>query len=761
MDQNMAAMEYKIREIAERIRELRLITGLSVEEMARRTGISVQEYEQCEAGNQNLSIAFLYRCVLIFGVDFSDLLEGRSPKLRSYALTRRGEGQRIEEAHHMIGFNLAADFRNRIALPLYMEVAYRPGAESENIELVTHEGQECDIVIRGHMKIQIGPNTEILHPGDCIYYDSSTPHGMIAVDGEDCAFYAIVLSNSAAREGEQAAALSNETPRRASDNQRRIYHDFIIPTEENGILTKIAFQNEERFNFAFDVVDALGQRKPDKLAMLHVSEDGTERRFTFQDMQKESARAANYFKSLGIKRGDRVMLVLKRHYQFWFAILGLHKLGAVAIPATNQLLEKDFTYRFASGKVKAILCTADGDVAQYVEEAACKSPDLEHKILVGGSRDGWRNFNEEYTMFSSHFARTEDTPCGNDPMLMFFTSGTSGYPKLAAHNYKYPLGHFITAKYWHQVNPEGLHLTISDTGWAKALWGKLYGQWLCEAANFVYDFDRFDAEKILPLFAKYKITTFCAPPTMYRMLIKQDLSRFDLSSVEHASIAGEAMNPEVFRQFEKATGLQIMEGFGQSESTLIIGNLAGDSHKIGSMGKPVPLYDVHLLDPEGNDVEPGESGEICIDISKGLPCGLAYAYEGNEEVTKETWRDGYYHTGDLAWKDEDGFLWYVGRADDVIKSSGYRIGPFEIENVIMELPYVLECGVSAAPDEVRGQVVKASIVLVKDFKGTDELRKEIQNYVKSRTAPYKYPRIVEFKESLPKTTSGKIIRKKL
>jgi len=346
-------------------------------------------------------------------------------------------------------------------------------------------------------------------------------------------------------------------------------------------------------------------------------------------------------------------------------------------------------------------------------------------------------------------------------MLMFFTSGTSGYPKLAAHNYKYPLGHFITAKYWHQVNPEGLHLTISDTGWAKALWGKLYGQWLCEGAIFVYDFDRFDAEKILPLFAKYQITTFCAPPTMYRMLIKQDLSRFDLSSVEHASIAGEALNPEVFRQFQKATGLQIMEGFGQSESTLIIGNLSGDSHKIGAMGKPVPLYDVHLLDPDGQEVGPGENGEICIDISKGLPCGLSYGYEGSPEVTAETWRDGFYHTGDLAWKDEDGFYWYVGRADDVIKSSGYRIGPFEIENVIMELPYVLECGVSAAPDEVRGQVVKASIVLVKDFKGTDELRKEIQNYVKRRTAPYKYPRIVEFRESLPKTTSGKIIRKQL
>ena len=335
------------------------------------------------------------------------------------------------------------------------------------------------------------------------------------------------------------------------------------------------------------------------------------------------------------------------------------------------------------------------------------------------------------------------------------------FAKLAAHNYKYPLGHFITAKYWHQVDPDGLHLTISDTGWAKALWGKLYGQWLCEAANFVYDFDRFDPEKILPLFAKYGITSFCAPPTMYRMLIKNDLSRFDLSSIRHASIAGEALNPEVFRQFQKATGLEIMEGFGQSESTLIIGNLSGDKHKIGSMGKPVPLYDVHLINSDGEEVAPGETGEICINIAAGLPCGLSYGYEGSPEITAETWRDGFYHTGDLAWKDEDGFFWYVGRADDVIKSSGYRIGPFEIENVIMELPYVLECGVSAAPDEVRGQVVKASIVLTKGTEATDALKKEIQNYVKSRTAPYKYPRIVEFKESLPKTTSGKIIRKQL
>ena len=762
MEQKMTGMDFKIREVAQRIRELREVSGFTVEQMAQRTNLSVEEYIQCEAGNRNLSIAFLYRCTLSFGVDMGDLLEGRSPKLRSYDLTRKGEGQRIEEAHHMIGYNLAADFRNRIALPLYMEIKYREGAEYEDIELVTHEGQECDIVITGHMKIQIGSRTEILHAGDTIYYDSSTPHGMIAVGGEDCTFYAIVLSNSAAREGEAAAAVAvPDTKWKAPDKQERIYRKFIDRTYEDGLLTGISFKDEEKFNFAFDIVDTLGTTKPEKLAMLHVSEDGTERRFTFQDIKKESARAANYFKAIGIKRGDRVMLVLKRHYQFWFAVLGLHKLGAVAIPATNQLLEKDFVYRFEAGKVKAILCTADGSVSDAVDAAAAKSPNLAHKIIVNGEREGWRSFNEEYRMYSSHFDRTEDSPCGSDPMLMFFTSGTSGYPKLAAHNYKYPLGHFITAKYWHRVNPDGLHLTISDTGWAKSMWGKLYGQWLCEAAIFVYDFDRFDAEKILPMFAKYHITTFCAPPTMYRMLIKQDISRFDLSSIEHASTAGEALNPEVFRQFEKTTGLRIMEGFGQSESTLIIGNLNGSSHKFGSMGKPVPLYDVHLLDIEGKEVDSGETGEICINISGGLPCGLAYCYEGNDEVTAETWRDGYYHTGDLAWKDEDGFYWYVGRADDVIKSSGYRIGPFEIESTIMELPYVLECGVSAAPDEVRGQVVKASIVLVKDFVGTDELKKQIQDYVKKRTAPYKYPRIVEFKESLPKTVSGKIIRKKL
>ncbi|MBR0277067.1 MAG: AMP-binding protein, partial [Clostridia bacterium] len=503
------------------------------------------------------------------------------------------------------------------------------------------------------------------------------------------------------------------------------------------------------------------KKRPNKLAMLHLDVNKTERRFTFLDMKNESNKTANYFKSLGIKKGDRVMLVLKRHYQFWFAILALHKLGAIGIPATNQLQEHDFTYRFNAAGVSAIICTADNDVAHQVDLAQKDSPTLKTKILVGGTREGWHDFNSEYVLFSDKFERTSDTPCGDDIMLMFFTSGTTGYPKIATHSFKYPLGHFVTANYWHCVNPDGLHLTISDTGWAKAMWGKLYGQWLCEAATFVYDFDRFHAADILPLFAKYNITTFCAPPTMYRMLIKEDLTKYDLSSVEHATIAGEALNPEVFKQLEKLTGLQVMEGFGQSETSLVIGNLFGGTHKIGSMGKPVPGYEVTLVDSEGKEVGVGKSGEIVIKTDKRKPCGLFEGYYLDKEKTDEVWHDGLYHTGDVATMDEDGFYWYIGRTDDVIKSSGYRIGPFEIENVIMELPYVLECGVSAAPDEVRGQVVKASIVLTKGTEPSEELKKEIQQYVKEHTAPYKYPRIVVFKDELPKTVSGKIIRNRL
>ena len=762
--EQMTGLDFKLGEIAGRIRELREIEGLTAADMAKKTAVSEEEYLACENGRSDLNFAFIYRCALAFGVDVTDIIEGQSPNLKSYTVTRRGEGQRIEKAHGMTYYNLAASFKNRIAEPLYVKSVFSEEAQHRDIELTTHTGQECDLIIEGKLKVQVGEHKEVLGPGDSIYYDSSTPHGMIAVDGKDCIFYAIVLNPTGEPIPELAGAEKGEeiTPISRDDNKDRIYRQFIDITEnENGTPLSIKFKNTERFNFAFDLVDALADKDPEKLAMLHISRDKTERRFTFKDLKKASNQCANYFKSLGIKKGDRVMLVLKRHYQFWFAMLGLNKLGAVAIPATNQLQEHDFSYRFKAAGVKAIICTADGDTAHQADIAEKDYGEPLIKMIVNGEREGWRSFDEEYRLYSTHYERTVDAPCGDDLMLMFFTSGTSGYPKIAAHNYKYALGHFHTAKYWHNVDPDGLHFTISDTGWAKAMWGKLYGQWLCEAATFVYDFDRFDAADILPMFAKYHITTFCAPPTMLRMMIKQDISQYDFSSVKHMTTAGEALNPEVYRQFEKATGLQILEGFGQSESTMIIGNMTGEPHKIGSMGKPAPIYDVDIIDADGKSVPAGETGEIVINIKNGLPCGLATCYYGDKEKTDETWHDGYYHTGDTAWRDEDGFYWYVGRIDDVIKSSGYRIGPFEIESVIMELPYVLECGVSAAPDPVRGQVVKASIVLVKGTEGSQELKKEIQTYVKAHTAPYKYPRIVVFKDSLPKTTSGKIQRNKL
>lgn len=763
--EQMADLNLKIKEMSGRIRALREIQGLSTSEMAEKTGVSQQEYETCENGGNDLNFAFIYRCASALGVNVTDIIEGDSPKLKSYTLTRAGSGQHIANAHGMTYYHMAYAFRNRTAEPLFVRSVYDEEAQAKDIELTTHAGQECDIVIEGNLMVQVGEHKEVLGPGDIIYYNSDTPHGMIAVNGKDCTFYAIVLKEEAKdKDGKIEDASDKAVTEKIigtlhRHKKDRIYRKFIdVEENENGTPTSIKFKNTENFNFAFDLVDELAEKEPDKLAMLHISGDKTERRFTFKDMKKASAQCANYFASLGIKKGDKVMLVLKRHYQFWFCMLGLNKLGAIAIPAVNQLQEHDFEYRFNSAGISAVVCTADGDTAHQIDIAAAKCPQIKHKLIVNGEREGWRTFDDEYTRFSTHYERGNDAPGGDDLMLMFFTSGTSGYPKIAAHNYKYALGHFHTAKYWHCVEPEGLHFTISDTGWAKSMWGKLYGQWLCEAATFVYDFDRFDAADILPMFAKYHITTFCAPPTMLRMLVKQDISKYDLSSVRHMTTAGEALNPEVYRQFEKVTGLQILEGFGQSESTMIIGNLTGAPHKIGSMGKPAPIYDVDLFDSEGNSVKTSETGEIVVKVADGAPCGLFTGYYGDPEKTKEVWHDGYYHTGDVAWRDEDGYYWYVGRVDDVIKSSGYRIGPFEIESVIMELPYVLECGVSAVPDEVRGQIVKASIVLVDGTEPTEELKIEVQNYVKERTAPYKYPRIVEFRESLPKTVSGKIQR---
>ncbi len=744
-------------EVAKRIREMREISGFTVSEMAEKTEVTPSEYEVYENGDRDLPFTFIHKCALAFGIGITDLLEGESARLKSYTVTRAGGGRQTAEEEGISIVNVAPMFKNKIAEPYFCKYEYNDALQNKPIHKTKHNGQEFDYVISGKMKIQIGEHTETLAAGDSIYYNSSTPHGMIAVDGKDCTFIAIILPGDKEHEEKEDELM------RAHIAKKSVVSEQFVRTieDENGFLKAISFKNEDKFNFAFDCVDAIAKINPDKLAMLHIDKNLLERRFTFNDMKRKSNQAANYFKSLGIKKGDRVMLVLKRHYEFWFAILGLHKLGAIAIPATNQLLAHDFEYRFNTAGVSAIVCTGDGDVAHQADMAIEKCPNVTTKILVGGKRDGWHDFDSEYELFTGKFDRTDDTPCGDDPMIMFFSSGTTGYPKIAMHSYKYPLGHYITAKYWHSVDPNGLHFTISDTGWGKALWGKLYGQWLCEGGVFTYDFDRFDAAEVLPMFAKHNITTFCAPPTMLRMLIKQDISKYDLSSIKHMTTAGEALNPEVYHQFKKATGLKIMEGFGQTETTLSVANLMGSGHKIGSMGKPTPLYDIELHTAEGKIAEVGEVGEIVIKTSDKVPCGLFLGYYGDEQKTKEVWHDGYYHTGDTAWMDEDGFLWYVGRTDDVIKSSGYRIGPFEIESVIMELPYVLECGVSAAPDEVRGQVVKASIVLTKGTEPTEELKKEIQNYVKQRTAPYKYPRIVVFKDELPKTISGKIIRNKL
>ncbi len=754
-------MDYNLKEVAGRIKDLREAKGYTQEELAKLTGVTLEDYKILEEGETDFSFTFIYKCAKACSVEVVDLLEGRSSTLTSFAITRKGEGLKIVKKKGFVYNNLAPKFKDKLAEPFLVKFPYLPEEQDAPIKLSSHNGQEFDVIVKGSLKVQVGNHVEVLNEGDSIFYNSLIPHGMIAVSEGGCEFHAVVLNP---QNGEYSEAYPDvpyvkeqeEAPEEKS--RKTVADDFVEYTrDENGVFNGITFKNEDKFNFAFDCVDAIAKKDPDKTAMMWVGNDKSERRFTFNDMRRYSAKTANYFESLGIKRGDTVMLVLKRHYQFWFCMLALHKIGAIAIPATNQLVEHDFEYRYKAARVKAIVCTADGDVSAEAEKAAAEFPDMV-KILVGGQKDGWNDFNVEMERFSTHYFRNENSPCGNDPMLMLFTSGTTGYPRIATHSYKYALGHYPTARFWHNVKRDGLHFTISDTGWGKALWGKLYGQWLCEAGVFTYDFDRFHPDDILPLFKKYNITTFCAPPTMYRFFIKEDLSKYDLSSIKYATTAGEALNPEVFNQFKKATGLTIMEGFGQTETTLSIANFKHSTPKIGSMGRPSPLYDVVILDPDGNECKTGDTGEICIRTKDGAPCGLFIGYYLDEEKTNEVWHDGYYHTGDQATMDEDGYLWYVGRIDDVIKSSGYRIGPFEIESVIMELPYVLECAITPVPDEVRGQIVKATIVLTKGTVGTDELKKEIQDYVKTHTAPYKYPRIVEFVEELPKTISGKVRR---
>ncbi len=756
-----ADLKMQLKEVADRIRTMREITGISEEEMAKKTNVSVEEYKKCENGERDFSFTFIYKCANRFGIDPTDLIKGLSPTLSSYTITKKGQGLPITRRKGFTYLNMAPLFKNKTAEPYFVTMPWSKEAEEGTIKQSTHKGQELDIVLKGKMKIQIGDHTEIIEEGDTIYYNSAIPHGVVAYGGEDCELYAIVLKD----EGFKTDV--DRFQKYVKGHEERLEKETVatpfIETklDENGILSEISYKNEDKFNFGFDVVDKIADKNPEKLAMLHISREYEERRFTFSDLKTESNKAVNYFKSLGLKKGDKVMLVLKRHYQFWICMVALHKMGVISIPATNLLTKHDFVYRFDAAGVDAIICTGDGTVSDEALAATeeCKKKPL--LIMANGKKDSWLNFDEEYVKFSDIHERTEESSCGEDPILMFFTSGTTGYPKIAEHNHKYGLGHYVTAKYWHNVNPEGIHFTVSDTGWGKAVWGKFYGQWLCEAAVFTYDFDKFDAHDILQMFAKHNITTFCAPPTMYRFFIKENLSKYDLSSIEHSTVAGEALNPEVYEQWQRATGLNLMEGFGQTETTLAVYNPVGTIPKPGSMGIPNPLYDVDIIMPDGSPAPMGETGEIIIRLDGERPCGLFMGYYNNPEMNENVHEGGVYHTGDTAWKDEDGYYWYVGRTDDLIKSSGYRIGPFEIESVIMELPYVLECAVTPVPDPVRGQIVKATIVLTNGTVKTEELKKEIQDYVKAHTAPYKYPRIVEFRDSLPKTISGKIRRVEL
>jgi len=537
-------------------------------------------------------------------------------------------------------------------------------------------------------------------------------------------------------------------------------------SSEEDFKKNLHFKVPENFNFAYDVMDEWAKEQPEKLAMLWTSERGEEFRFTFKDLKDQSDQVASYYQSLGIGRGDMVMLILKRHYQWWLSMLALCKLGATAIPATHMLTSHDIVYRNQEASVKAIICVNDNYVTSQIREALPESKTVKVLIAVNSMAqiddpvpEGFHDWNKEWKQ-APKFQRPSHVNTNEDTMLMYFTSGTSGEPKMVAHDYLYALGHLTTGVYWHNLNENSIHLTVADTGWGKAVWGKLYGQWFAGATVFVYDHEKFTAEKIMRQIEKYHITSFCAPPTIYRFMIQEDFSKYDLSSLKYCTTAGEALEPAVYKKFLELTGIRLMEGFGQTETTMTLGTFPWTKPKPGSMGKPNPQYDIHLL--KGNDVEceDGEKGELCVRVGDRKPIGLFKSYYRAEKKTKEVWHDGYYHTGDMAWRDEDGYYWFVGRIDDVIKSSGYRIGPFEVESALMTHPAVVECAITGIPDEVRGMVVKATVVLAKDWKDKagDALIKELQNHVKHETAPYKYPRIIEFVDELPKTISGKIRR---
>lgn len=531
-------------------------------------------------------------------------------------------------------------------------------------------------------------------------------------------------------------------------------------TSEEDYRKNLHFNIPENFNFAYDVMDVWAEEQPDKVALIWTNDEGEEKIFTFADIKRESDQAAAYFASLGIGHGDMVMIILKRRYEWWFTMLALHKLGAIAIPATHMLTKHDIVYRNNRASVRAIVCVGEDYVLTQVSEAMSESPTVHTLISVGPKvPDGFHDWHKEWQNAPA-FVRPNHVNTNDDTMLMYFTSGTSGEPKMVAHDFLYALGHLTTGVFWHNLSEDSIHLTVADTGWGKAVWGKFYGQWFAGAAVFVFDHEKFTAEKLLRKIEQYHITSFCAPPTVYRFMIREDFSQYDLSSLRYCCTAGEALNAAVYDKFYELTGIRLMEGFGQTETCMTLGTMPWMTPKPGSMGKPNAQYDIDLLKPDGTPCEDGEKGQIVVRVGDVKPLGLFKGYYRDDKLTRQAWHDGIYYTGDMAWRDEDGYYWFVGRIDDVIKSSGYRIGPFEVESALMTHPAVVECAITGVPDDIRGMVVKATVVLGKEWKDKagDELVKELQNHVKHETAPYKYPRIIEFVDELPKTISGKIRR---
>ena len=531
-------------------------------------------------------------------------------------------------------------------------------------------------------------------------------------------------------------------------------------TSQEDFIKNFKIEVPENFNFGYDIVDAWAAEQPEKKAILWTNDQGAEHQYTYAELKEKTDATASYFQSLGIGHGDMVMLILKRRIEFWFSIIALHKLGAVVIPATHLLTKKDIIYRCNAADIKMIVCAGEDVITDHIIEAMPGCPTLQHVVSIGpGMPEGFKDFQEGIAQ-AAPFVKPEHPNTNDDTSLMYFTSGTTGEPKMVAHDFTYPLGHITTGSFWHNLHENSLHLTIADTGWGKAAWGKLYGQMLAGANIFVYDHEKCTPADILQKIQDCKITSLCAPPTIYRFLIKEDISKYDLSSLEYCTTAGEALNYSVYETFLKITGIRLMEGFGQTETTMTLGTFPWMEPKPGSMGVPNPQYDIDLLTPDGRPAEDGEQGQIVIRTGNGKPLGLFKGYYRDAERTEDAWHDDTYYTGDVAWRDEDGYYWFVGRADDVIKSSGYRIGPFEVESALMTHPAVVECAITGVPDEIRGQVVKATIVLSKDYKGKEspELIKELQDHVKRVTAPYKYPRVIEFVAELPKTISGKIRR---